>query len=532
MNTAIVERKARIAALALALVLPIALFSTAAPVAADEPYELVSSAPLMGDDRYVVASAYYEGKIYLAGGYDSAGWPVLDTTLIYDVETGETTYGPSMPSGTDAPFNAQMPDGRLFVIGGFNATLSVQVFDPAVEEWTVTDNPTPIDMAWGSATVGHDGLIYCFGSYNAMNSTLIYDPESDSWSYGADIPTPVRASTAVTNDDGLIYVMGGADQYLTIQDVVQVYDPQADTWSSGASMPLAVSHAVSAVARNGFIYVFGGSTGAFSDSPTVATLQRYDPAADSWTDLGAYLSNNRGGYPGIATDANGRIFVLGGFDGTFAQVSVDVFLMSTVSDPYQIQIVSPAEGAVVSGVVCVDVALVNSFGMWAGAVDFIVDGVLLETQSMGDWWSFSWDTTGLEDGSEHELLVRAYYWDLTTVEDTVTVTVSTMTVEELIADLESQIADLQAQLDALAEDVNDTDTAHAEEIAALQDELASLRDSLEQLTGDVDETQTSVDDKLSVTMGYALLGLFVLVLVLLLVMIFMGRKRASPPPAP
>jgi len=559
-NRLSVNRRAGAAALTFVLVVSATMFVWAVPVAAEEPYETMIAADPLGAARYVVASAYHEGKIYIAGGYPVGGWPMMDSTLIYDVETGATAFGPNMPHGTDAPFYTQLPDGRLFVMGGFNATTSVQIFDPVAEEWTETVNPIPTGIAWGPAAAGANGLIYCFGGWPNMNSTYVYDPETDSWHYGADVPIPVRAATALAYKPDAIYVMGGYNTLGAVQNAVQVYDPLTDTWSSASPMTVGVSHAVSTVARNGYVYVFGGTNGVFSNDPAVATIQRYDVASDAWDYAGVSLSEPRGGYPGLATDGYGRVFVLGGFNGVDATASVDMLLMSSISGTSEVQIVSPTDGSIVSGIVPVNVNMKNNLGWWRAAADLFVDGALYETQTAGIEWWFMWDTTGLPDGSVHTLLARVYGYDGSVAEASVSVTVSALSTEEKIAALEDQISalgdqiaavqdqlsdqisavdnrtdDLEAQLvalEAMLEDLSDeVDVSNSTQSAKLQDledALASLEEQLTALQEGQDNVKTSADS--SITWGMVNLGLLIVVIVLLALMFVMSRKGKAPPP--
>ena len=99
-------------ALLTALLLSVSAVVAVAPVASAEPFENGTTIAPLSTGVYSVASCYQDGKIYLAGGLPS---PITDTLYIYDIATGETTRGAKMTHGTDYPYFAQMPDGRLFV---------------------------------------------------------------------------------------------------------------------------------------------------------------------------------------------------------------------------------------------------------------------------------------------------------------------------------------------------------------------------------------------------------------------------------
>jgi hypothetical protein len=100
-------------------------------------------------------------------------------------------------------------------------------------------------------------------------------------------PPRMPAPLAVTEvgaapHEGRVWVVGGltADGQATAS--VQVYDPSADSWSAGADLPEPLHHA-SLVAAGGQLYVIGGYVGARFDQPTAA-VRRLDPQARTWVE--------------------------------------------------------------------------------------------------------------------------------------------------------------------------------------------------------------------------------------------------------
>ena len=67
-------------------------------------------------------TAYANGKIYVAGGYN--GSAVLNTLRIYDIATNSWTTGAPMPN---AVFLAGFGiiNGKLYIAGGGNGTVAV-----------------------------------------------------------------------------------------------------------------------------------------------------------------------------------------------------------------------------------------------------------------------------------------------------------------------------------------------------------------------------------------------------------------------
>ena len=128
------------------------------------------------------------------------------------------------------------------------------------------------------------------------------------------------AGSAVIN--GRLYVAAGKDG-VGPKKTLLIYDSAANGWSQGADLPAnypAVENPAG-VALNGKVYLFGGSTQPFTGA--VANAAVYDPATNQWTDL-APMATPRGG--ATAQVLAGKIYVLGGMDGTGASLSsVEVY---------------------------------------------------------------------------------------------------------------------------------------------------------------------------------------------------------------
>jgi N-acetylneuraminic acid mutarotase len=134
-------------------------------------------------------TAYSNGKIYVAGGYN--GSVVLNTLRIYDIATNSWTTGAPMPN---AVFLAGFGiiNGKLYIAGGGN--LSTQ-----------------------------------------FNTLYIYDIATNAWTTGPVIPTSVLGAGSAVYQ-GKLYVFGGGAPFPTTTTITQIYDPVANSWSAGPSM--------------------------------------------------------------------------------------------------------------------------------------------------------------------------------------------------------------------------------------------------------------------------------------------------------
>ena len=129
------------------------------------------------------------------------------------------------------------------------------------------------------------GLVYAIGGVDVssypMDEVDVYDPDTDTWSTIASLPTPLAGASAAFAD-GRIFVMGGYDPGFSEVDTVYAYDPSAieATWEQVASMSFARVRPAVATGEDGNIYVFGGS----NDGGLMDQAEMYDPAEDVWTD--------------------------------------------------------------------------------------------------------------------------------------------------------------------------------------------------------------------------------------------------------
>jgi N-acetylneuraminic acid mutarotase len=69
-----------------------------------------------------------------------------------------------------------------------------------------------------------------------LSKVEIYDPSTDTWIKGTDMTiTGYNISSCVVN--GMIYLIGGADNRDNIFSTVEIYDPKNDKWIESEDMP-------------------------------------------------------------------------------------------------------------------------------------------------------------------------------------------------------------------------------------------------------------------------------------------------------
>lgn len=546
-------RRTRVVAIVFALLMSMTALLSLPMAMGAEPAETQFSLPPIAVATVWPAVGTVGDNVYVIGGSVSHSPGIsntLDSVQIYNIATGETTFGASMPTGVGCAAYGVGPDGKIYVAGGWNNSaatynLKVQIYDPALNTWTQASGTIPGPVGRGAYAMAPDGNLYVFGNGWVTNSTLIYNTQTNVWRYGADQPVSGYDGSAVVQSPRSVYVIGGI--YGGASAAVHVYNPIANTWSTAGSLLNPEVFGSAVLARNGYMYVIGGSPSTATNyASPYSSVERYNPAADEWEYAGTSLSSGRMN-AGVVLDTYGRVLVVGGWSGSAAVKTVEGFVTSSIVGLNVMEISSPQDGSVVSGIVPVQVGIVNGYGGGFAAIDFFVDGALRESRMWGTSATFLWDTSALADGSLHTLMARGYNNDGTVSEASVVVTVSAQSVEQKITSLEQQVSLLQASLNSLNSSVG----AAQSDIDALQTQLSSLQGQLNSLktnqstqSSTLDQIQTQLNemkdqlDKVKTTSnsgsmwGMVNLALIIVVIVLLGLMLMMGRKSKAVPPPP
>jgi N-acetylneuraminic acid mutarotase len=325
------------AALILILFLTSSFIMAAKPASSTTPVEnsWTSKAP-MPTARGGLGVAVVNGKIYAIGGstiqvkesrYVSGG--VVGVNEEYDPATDTWTTKASMP--TPRAFLAvAVYQNKIYCIGGSSGDSTIngeleqitdvnEVYDPATDTWT-TKSPMPMPNSKVQANVVN-GKIFILGGNDDPTFNQVYDPESDSWTTKASIPIGTYLFGSAVVDDK-IYALVYFSNTTGFNSKIEIYDPLTDNWSSGAggrhdfSSGAAATTGIIALKR---LYVFtgwatmatnGDGTGSqpFGGNPAESN-QIYDPTNDSWT-LGAVKPTNRIDF-GVAV-VNDTLYVIGG----------------------------------------------------------------------------------------------------------------------------------------------------------------------------------------------------------------------------
>lgn len=231
------------------------------------------------------AAVEHAGKIYVLGGYDTSA-----AVYVYDIAGDSWSTGPALPRGTDNN-GAAVHDGKIFVFGG-EAARALQVFDTATASWlTGASLPT---VRFASTVSVLDNKAHLIGGWNYSNTASASLASHERFDFASQTVEPgllaplmeARNCATAAVIDGAIYVAGGRQPGIRDHDsqplkTVEMYNPVADGWDVRADMNTARACAAGAV-LDGKFYVFGGELPA----PRIhKTVERFDPVGNSWEAL-------------------------------------------------------------------------------------------------------------------------------------------------------------------------------------------------------------------------------------------------------
>ena len=237
-----------------------------------------------------MATAIYSpinDKLYFFGGEKINTGEVYSDTFIYSIADDWWVLGAPMPAPRDFMAGGYF-NGKIYLVGGYSTAsvdpsyAQVWEYDVIANTWaTKTSMPEALGGAASAVVNGH---LYVIGGRDSVNSarnqTYDYNIALDTWSVRSSAPYPVNVpGTAVAG--GKIWVIGGGDPFLGLDgsasaaginspntmSTTMVYDPVTDSWSSGPSLNVPRSF-IAATALRGRIIAFGGWDGANSSDLT------------------------------------------------------------------------------------------------------------------------------------------------------------------------------------------------------------------------------------------------------------------------
>ena len=315
------------------------------------PWSLTAS---LSTPRVFHAAAWMNnGKVLVAGGANSVSSDSLNSAEIFDPEGGPGGTPIWIPTANNMAHShtsataTLLDDGRVLVVGGYSgsimsgdATDTVEIFNPATGTWTSARHLNHA-RAFHTATLIHPagapaGKVLVAGGSNSaysssgdtLSSVEIYDPIANTWTDVQPLHQARSDHSATLLENGQVLIAGGNDpasgEDETYLASVEIYDPDANSWTD--TTPLGVARGFHTATllqygpQNGKVLVAGGANNASS----VIYTELFDPATENWLDAGDIMDPYGSRVSHTATLLlNGQVLLAGGFLGIGSEVSAD-----------------------------------------------------------------------------------------------------------------------------------------------------------------------------------------------------------------
>ncbi|QZY47216.1 serine/threonine-protein kinase [Mycolicibacterium austroafricanum] len=200
-------------------------------------------------------------------------------------------------------------DGTIWIFGGMGADNRVsgahEGYDPAIDSWKGGEAlPVPVQRAmsvtWQDTPVVLGGW-RSEGADTKVATDQVWRVVNSRWVQLPPLLQPRAAAAAAVVGDRIV-VTGGVDAAGKVLDTTEVYDGSG--WTQAAPMPTP-RQLLAAASDGELVYAIGGTNG----TADLATVEAYDPAADTWTAMPA-LPEPRSDFGVAVTDA--RLVAVGG----------------------------------------------------------------------------------------------------------------------------------------------------------------------------------------------------------------------------
>jgi Kelch motif len=282
------------------------------------------------------ATLLVDGRVLGAGGSDAYG--VFTLAELYDPATGRWVHTGRMSSLRDLHVAARLNDGRVLVAGGFNgggALASAELYDPGTGAWITTvsmDTPRSFPIA----TLLSDGrMLVASGMGRAPDQLIataeIYNPTTTStftpngqWTPAGSLSTPRLEATLTPLPGGKAIAIGGFDGSGPL-DSAEIYDPNpppVGAWVPAPKMSTRRFGHAATLLHDGRVFVAGG----FDGSAALDSAEIYDPtapAASAWV-AAPPMKTPRDAPVGVTLN-DGRVLVAGGDDPLGASATAQIY---------------------------------------------------------------------------------------------------------------------------------------------------------------------------------------------------------------
>lgn len=493
-----------------------------------------TSEPDLGSARtQAVIVSDEDGTVYVMGGVKSISGGAYRSAVgdasSYDPDTGAWTVLASMPYGVRGAAGAYY-DGKIYVFGGWNSSslATTQIYDIATDSWSLgTSMPF---ATWEAKAVAVSGSIWVaggeqFGGAFYTSDVWIYYVETDSWTAGPSLPIGTKSGGMATDGVRIFYIGGSTSTLWATSDVFMTYY-WSWSWQLVAPLPEPRSSLAAVCGADGMVYALGGGDSELNVGVGFADAYVLNHENNTWMTAPDMATSAR--YLGAVATPDGRVLAVGGNDAAVVYDRVESMEVLRITATVTPSTVAAGRPVLVS--VTFDLAFAVPEYMWVGMVLNGPSGVAYAAQQFfgpssgtvavemyvpqyapaGSYtvWIYTIEVSYVDGGET----------DLMGPEVPLTV-IASMTLDQQIAYLNERIAELEAAL--AAENANVT--AIQAQLTALQTLLASLGEGMADMSDRVDTLEDKADS--ANLWGMITMILVIVVIVLLALLFVMSRKK-------
>jgi len=268
----------------------------------------------------------YDGRLIFLGGTDQQVYgPGIRKVKTYNPFSDSWNPEPDLLENRWYPSIAQLPNGRLLVIGGGgldNPTRvnSSEIYNP------YTLNVESVDSIQIGNEVSPLVLLYTGEVLMTHRPPQLFDSQTKQWRLAADFVQGNRMPNGDHSDhelvllpenDGRVVAIGNISFTGNPGNMVEIYDPVNNVWSLGSNFSPVRSRAKTVLLPNKMILVAGGFKEETTDPAhtnqwgQLFLTDLYDPYTDSWRRLDN-LNYAREYHCTTILVPDGRIIAVGG----------------------------------------------------------------------------------------------------------------------------------------------------------------------------------------------------------------------------
>lgn len=279
----------------------------------------------LGTPRFLSAVTLLpNGKVLVAGGSNSTGpfTNAISTAELYDSATGAFTATGSMTTPRDEPQGILLPNGKVLVLGGYdaggNVLASAELYDPVTGTFTATSSMTVKRVAFAATLLPNGKVLIAGGTSNGvpsgnLASAELYDLTTGTFTATGSMTTSRTTYTAALLPNGKVLIAGGQSSTIGVMlATAELYDPSTGTFSATGSMTVPRLAYTETLLPNGKVLIAGGTTNG-DNTGTLASAELYDPASGTFALTGS-LNTGRFYSSSAPLLPNGNVLITGGRD--------------------------------------------------------------------------------------------------------------------------------------------------------------------------------------------------------------------------